>query len=61
MNAMVLHAITDLNQNNSPLSFEEWPDPTPGPNEALIQVKASGVCHTELDKKVKGAKVLLFD
>jgi propanol-preferring alcohol dehydrogenase len=31
-----------------PLTIEERPIPTPGPGEVLIQVVASGVCHTDL-------------
>jgi propanol-preferring alcohol dehydrogenase len=31
-----------------PLTIEDVPIPTPGPGEVLIQVVASGVCHTDL-------------
>jgi propanol-preferring alcohol dehydrogenase len=31
-----------------PLSIEEVPVPTPGPGQVLVQVVASGVCHTDL-------------
>jgi propanol-preferring alcohol dehydrogenase len=31
-----------------PLTIEERPVPTPGPGEVLVQVVASGVCHTDL-------------
>jgi propanol-preferring alcohol dehydrogenase len=31
-----------------PLTIEERPIPTPGPGEVLVQVVASGVCHTDL-------------
>ncbi|MEV7972187.1 alcohol dehydrogenase AdhP [Cellulomonas sp. NPDC089187] len=31
-----------------PLSIDEIPVPTPGPNEALVKVRYTGVCHTDL-------------
>lgn len=31
-----------------PLVIEEVPKPVPGPGEALVKVKAAGICHTEL-------------
>src|ERR1043165_6963102 len=30
------------------LVFKQVPDPSPGPNDALIRVKAAGICHTDL-------------
>ncbi|HHP7238695.1 alcohol dehydrogenase catalytic domain-containing protein, partial [Longibacter sp.] len=33
---------------NTPLSIEEVDVPDPGPDEILVQVQASGVCHTDL-------------
>ena len=32
----------------APLTLEEVPRPQPGPGEVLVQVMASGVCHTDL-------------
>ena len=32
----------------SPLEIEERPVPRPGPGQILVQVHASGVCHTDL-------------
>src|SRR5689334_7556757 len=32
----------------APLEIEELPVPTPGPGEVLVQIKATGVCHTDL-------------
>lgn len=29
--------------------LSDMPDPTPGPGEAVIAVKASGLCHTDID------------
>src|SRR5271169_7228921 len=31
-----------------PLTVREVPIPTPGPGQALVQVFATGVCHTDL-------------
>ena len=31
-----------------PLNIEEIPVPTPGPDEVLVKIMASGVCHTDL-------------
>jgi alcohol dehydrogenase, propanol-preferring len=31
-----------------PLVIREVPIPTPGPGQALVQVFATGVCHTDL-------------
>lgn len=31
------------------VSFTELPDPTPGPGEVIVQVKASGICHTDYE------------
>jgi len=42
MRAAVLH------KPGSPLVLENIDDPHPGPGELLIQVKACGVCHTDL-------------
>ena len=42
MKAAVLHEL------KKPLVVEEVPRPQPGENEVLIQVEASGVCHSDL-------------
>lgn len=42
MKAAVVHEFGD------PLSIEDVPQPEPGPNEILVDVRASGVCHTDL-------------
>ncbi|CAK7892038.1 alcohol dehydrogenase 1 [[Candida] anglica] len=34
--------------NGGPLEYKEIPVPTPKPNEILVNVKYSGVCHTDL-------------
>ncbi|MDH6678028.1 D-arabinose 1-dehydrogenase-like Zn-dependent alcohol dehydrogenase [Rhodococcus sp. LBL1] len=31
-----------------PLSIEDVPVPTPGRHQALVKVRSSGVCHTDL-------------
>jgi alcohol dehydrogenase, propanol-preferring len=50
MKAMVLHGISDLRENDSPLVPEDWPVPVPGEGELLVKVTACGVCHTEIDE-----------
>ncbi|OFY63363.1 MAG: alcohol dehydrogenase [Bacteroidetes bacterium RBG_13_43_22] len=50
MKAMILQSITDLTQNNEPLTMVNMADPVPGDDEVLVKVTACGVCHTELDE-----------
>ncbi len=50
MQAMVLRSLGPVDQRAEPLTFEGWPDPSPGPREVLLRVTACGVCHTELDE-----------
>ncbi len=50
MRAMVLHKITDLGQNRSPLVLKEIAKPGVSDREILIKVNACGVCHTEIDE-----------
>ena len=33
---------------HEPLVMRELPVPTPGPGQALVEIVASGVCHTDL-------------
>lgn len=47
---MLLPEITSLEQNQSPLSFEDMPKPEIGDGEVLLRVTRCGVCHTELDE-----------
>ena len=30
------------------LEVRDWPDPTPGPKQVLIEVKACGVCGSDM-------------
>nr|WP_217646991.1 alcohol dehydrogenase catalytic domain-containing protein [Planctomicrobium piriforme] len=39
-----------MTANSQPLEFVELPKPVPAAHEILIQVRACGVCHTELDE-----------
>jgi len=50
MKAMVLHEVSNLEDNKKPLQLEDRPDPVPGEKDVLIKVTACGVCHTELDE-----------
>ncbi len=42
MRAAVVHTA------GAPLTIDEMPVPRPGPNQALVKVRTSGVCHTDL-------------
>ncbi|MEM2207326.1 MAG: zinc-binding alcohol dehydrogenase family protein [Sulfolobales archaeon] len=32
-----------------PLAIEDYPDPTPGPGQVMLEVLACGVCYTDID------------
>ncbi len=36
------------------IELREFPDPTPGPDEAVLEIKASGMCGTDLRAYRKG-------
>lgn len=44
MRAAVLHGW------GAPLSIAEVPDPTPGPDEALVELSVTGVCHADVNE-----------
>jgi alcohol dehydrogenase, propanol-preferring len=46
MRAMVLRGCAPI--ETEPLKLEEFPDPQPGPGEVRVQVKACGLCRTDL-------------
>jgi propanol-preferring alcohol dehydrogenase len=50
MKAMLLREIASLQQNPTPLSFEDSPEPILAEGEVLIRITRCGVCHTELDE-----------
>jgi len=50
MKAMLLKRLAELQDNPVPLILEDIPIPEPATDEVLIQVRACGVCHTELDE-----------
>jgi propanol-preferring alcohol dehydrogenase len=50
MRAMMLPAITDLDQNPAPLQLVDMDKPKPAAGEVLVAVSVCGVCHTELDE-----------
>jgi len=37
-----------IEKTGGPVEFKEIPVPKPGPDEVLINIKFSGVCHTDL-------------
>ena len=42
------------------IDFMEFPDPTPGPGEAVIEIKASGMCGSDLKMyRAKGGAAAL--
>jgi propanol-preferring alcohol dehydrogenase len=50
MKAMMLHSITNLENDRQPLKLNNLPIPIPANNEILIKITTCGVCHTELDE-----------
>ena len=50
MRAMILRALSDLDENPEPLEMADLPVPVPGAGEVRIRVSVYGVCHTELDE-----------
>lgn len=42
MRVAVLRAV------GSPLSLEDWPDPTPAGDEVVVRIAGAGVCHTDV-------------
>lgn len=35
-------------KSNGPIEYKQVPVPTPGPDEVLVNIKFTGVCHTDL-------------
>lgn len=50
MRAMQMHRIVSLADEDRPLVAVDLPTPQPAAHEVLLQVRACGVCHTELDE-----------
>ncbi|MGR8932863.1 MAG: zinc-dependent alcohol dehydrogenase family protein [Gammaproteobacteria bacterium] len=50
MRAMLLTNIAEVAETTRPLHLHEMPDPLPAAHEILLEVRACGVCHTELDE-----------
>lgn len=48
MNAPKTMTAAVVEKFHEPLVFREVPVPTPGPGEVLVEIVASGVCHTDL-------------
>lgn len=46
MNAYVLHGTNQL-------TYEQWDKPAPGPGEVLLQVKAAGICGSDIPRIYK--------
>jgi propanol-preferring alcohol dehydrogenase len=49
MKAMVLRRIQVLDAASEPLEPALLPDPTPDPGQVVLDVRCTGVCHTDLD------------
>src|SRR5450759_3417965 len=43
-----------------PISLNEIPEPRPGPGEVVIDVKAAGLCHSDLMYMEVGARTMPF-
>lgn len=52
MKAMIMDRIVDLTTEDAPLKLVDIAKPAPAAGEVLIEVRACGVCHTELDEIV---------
>jgi propanol-preferring alcohol dehydrogenase len=50
MKAWIIEKISDLTKENQPLTLTEISEPVPRKGELLIEIKACGVCHTEIDE-----------
>ncbi|NNE10418.1 MAG: zinc-dependent alcohol dehydrogenase family protein [Gemmatimonadetes bacterium] len=50
MKAMVLDRITNMSEDETPLTGRDLPRPVPAAGEVLVRVSVCGVCHTELDE-----------
>lgn len=54
-----MKAIIKYNEKANSLAVRDMPKPEPGPGEVLIQIKATGICHTDvtiLMNEYKGRK-----
>jgi propanol-preferring alcohol dehydrogenase len=47
---MILNSICSIEDERNPLEYVELPVPEPAEGEILVEISASGVCHTELDE-----------
>jgi propanol-preferring alcohol dehydrogenase len=46
--------------NQKPISLNEIPEPEPGPGEVVIDVKAAGLCHSDLMYMENGDRAMPF-
>ncbi|KAK3367311.1 hypothetical protein B0T24DRAFT_635490 [Lasiosphaeria ovina] len=46
-----------IEKDGGPISYKRIPVPEPGPDEVLVAIKYSGVCHTDLHA-LKGCRPL---
>ncbi|MBY8856789.1 zinc-binding dehydrogenase [Nocardia sp. CA2R105] len=46
--------------NHAPIQLNEVPEPTPGPNQVLIDVKAAGLCHSDIMYMGEGDAAMPF-
>lgn len=50
MRAMVLRSMAALEKNAAPLELTDLPAPVARAGQVLVEIRACGVCHTELDE-----------
>jgi D-arabinose 1-dehydrogenase-like Zn-dependent alcohol dehydrogenase len=43
------------------LELREFPDPTPGPRDVILAIKASGMCGSDLHTSQEALRALLGD
>ena len=54
MKALVYHGNRDLR-------LQDWPDPNPGPGEALLRVDYCGICATDIEEYLYGPAFIAWE
>ncbi|MBO0852497.1 MAG: zinc-binding dehydrogenase [Nocardia sp.] len=46
--------------NRAPIRLNEIPEPEPGPNQVLVEVRAAGLCHSDVMYMTEGDRAMPF-